>query len=171
LNGTNTNNILIGNNGLSGTNSETRIGSGSQTKTFISAIRNVVPDFATTTVLIDINGQLGTASSLRELKDNIVSVNENENHIKLMKLQPSRFNYKTCPTVNQFGLIAEDVEDAYPELAAYDMNGKLETVYYNHLPIVLLTEIQRQNKIIANLEQRLDALEKKSLRGTVKLKI
>lgn len=166
LNGTNTNNILIGASGSATTDSQIRIGSGSQTKCFITAIRGVTTDVVNAIpVLIDSAGQLGTVSSKRELKENIVDIDREVNHNKLMGLKPRQFNFKArIDKKPEFGLIVEEAYDSYEEICVLN-HGDLETVYYNQIPVLNLTEIQRLNTIIdlqelriKKLEQRLDEL-------------
>ena len=70
-----------------------------------------------------------------------------------MQLRPVTFRYKkaygdgTKPV--QYGLIAEEVAETFPELAAYGADGQVETVQYHILPSLLLNEVQRQQKEIA----------------------
>ena len=103
---TGNNNIAIGHNGVAAEASTTRIGTG-QTRTFIAGIRGITTGCATDiNVLIDTNGQLGTVSSSRNVKDEIADIDSDV----LMNLRPVSFRYKShdgCP--RQYGLIAEEV--------------------------------------------------------------
>jgi hypothetical protein len=73
---------------------------------------------------------------------------------KLMKLRPVTFRYKEDPAgALQYGLIAEEVEQLYPELVTYGADGKVEAVAYHLLPAMLLNEMQKQ----ARQNQRKDA--------------
>ena len=65
-----------------------------------------------------------------------------------------------------FGLIAEEVAETFPELAVYGADGQVETVAYHKLPALLLNELQKQQRTIeaqaaaiAALTARLAALE------------
>ena len=69
----------------------------------------------------------------------------------------------------QYGLIAEEVAEVYPELVVYDDQGRVKTVLYQQLSGMLLNELQKQHqqvqdqqKQIADLTARLDALEGQS---------
>ena len=42
----------------------------------------------------------------------------------------------------QFGLVAEDVAEAFPELVVANEKGQPETVAYHVLPALLLNELQ-----------------------------
>ncbi len=44
----------------------------------------------------------------------------------------------------QYGLIAEEVAKVYPELVAYDKEGKPYTVRYQYITTMLLNEVQKQ---------------------------
>ena len=64
----------------------------------------------------------------------------------LMNLRPVTFKYKNDERgTTQYGLIAEEVENVYPELVTYDADGELETVRYSMLTSMLLNEIQKQS--------------------------
>ena len=62
----------------------------------------------------------------------------------LMQLRPVTFHYKEEHDPGegrlQFGLIAEEVAEVYPELVVYDDRGKVKTVEYQKLPAMLLNE-------------------------------
>jgi uncharacterized protein involved in exopolysaccharide biosynthesis len=92
---------------------------------------------------------------------------------KLMKLRPVTFTYKADSTgIQQYGLIAEEVEKVYPELVIDGADGKPETVAYQVLPAMLLNEVQKQardkdaqiaalRRQVASQEKQIDALKKK----------
>jgi hypothetical protein len=71
----------------------------------------------------------------------------------LMRLRPVVFRYK-FPFADgskplQFGLIAEEVAEVYPDMVSHSADGEIETVKYQMLDSMLLNEIQRQEKRIA----------------------
>ena len=86
----------------------------------------------------------------------------------LMKLRPVQFVYKQDETdLVQYGLIAEEVAEVYPELVVHSADGEIESVRYHLLSSMLLNELQKQHHAlqekdtqITNLESRLTALEK-----------
>lgn len=154
---TNTNTIIIGSN--PGQNYETdviRIGSmvgvGPQhARTFIAGIRGVTTGAADAiAVMVDSNGQLGTVSSSRRVKDDIADMGDASN--MLMKLRPVTFHYKSDQNPKgrslQYGLIAEEVEKVAPGLVARSASGEIETVFYQHLTPMLLNEYQKQQRLI-----------------------
>ena len=59
----------------------------------------------------------------------------------------------------QYGLIAEEVAEVYPDLVAHSADGQIETVKYQVLDSMLLNEVQRQQAQIRELEERLNRLE------------
>lgn len=156
--GGNSGNIHIGSAGASGDSGVIRIGTpGNQAAFFAAGVRgtttgsnNAVP------VVIDSNGQLGTVNSSRRFKEDIHDMGDASSG--LLQLRPVVFRYKepfadgTKPV--QFGLIAEEVAEVYPDLVAHSADGKIETVKYQVLDSMLLNEVQRQeNRIAAQNEQ------------------
>ena len=66
----------------------------------------------------------------------------------LIKLRPVTFLYKpeyaNGDRTLQYGLIAEEVAQVYPELVAYDNDGQPYTVRYQYITTMLLNEVQKQ---------------------------
>jgi hypothetical protein len=48
----------------------------------------------------------------------------------------------------QYGLVAEEVAQVYPDLVAYGKDGKVETVQYQELDVLVLNELQKQQRTI-----------------------
>jgi hypothetical protein len=147
------NNIDIGNLGVAGESNTTRIGTvGKSTATFITGIRgtatanvNAVP------VVIDSAGQLGTVSSSRRFKDEIKPMDNVSDAI--LGLKPVTFHYKTDKqNTPQFGLIAEEVAKANPDLVVRDDNGEIYTVRYEAVNAMLLNEFLKEHRRVE--EQR-----------------
>lgn len=145
-------NILVNHTGVVGESNNTRIGvQGTQNKCFIAGIRGVTTDNADAiAVLISSVGQLGTVSSSQRYKENIQDMNDQSNII--YDLKPKTFNFKKHPDSPAWGLIAEDVDQVFPQLVVYDNEGKPESVRYHELVPLLLNEIQKLNKRIEALE-------------------
>lgn len=78
----------------------------------------------------------------------------------LMQLRPVSFRYKqpfgdgSKPI--QYGLIAEEVDEIYPDLVAHSADGQIETVKYQVLDSMILNEMQRQQGEIADLKHDLE---------------
>lgn len=148
-------NIYIGNLGVSFNESgRMRIGTaGSQTATFIAGIRGVTTSNANAIpVLVDSAGQLGTLSSSRSVKKDIRDMGDATT--RLLELRPVTFRYReqqqTLPdgaeAPPEYGLIAEEVAEIFPDLVVYDEQGKPFTVKYHELAPMLLNEMKRQQR-------------------------
>jgi len=78
----------------------------------------------------------------------------------LLSLRPVSFYYKdgaqSGPRTLQYGLIAEQVAQVYPNLAVYGGDGKPLSVQYQQIPILMLNEMQKQQKTI---EQQVQAIK------------
>lgn len=151
---TGSSNIHIGHPGAA--ESDTiRIGSG-QARTFIAAINGVTTGLAgTLTVLIDGAGQLGTADSSGRVKTDIQDLGD-ESRV-LYQLRPVSFRYRSHPPGGplEYGLIAEEVAEVYPDLVVRDATGAPQTVRYHLLPAMLLNELQRQHRQLDTQASRL----------------
>jgi hypothetical protein len=147
-------------------------GPGQQNRTFINGIRLMETYHADAiAVLIDSAGQLGTASSSRAVKQDVQDLGALAD--RLLELRPVAFRYKQHAardpdTPLQFGLIAEEVAEVFPELVVFDQEGKAQTVKYHLLSSLLLGEVQRQQAEnrrqeaeLRHLHTRLDTIEKK----------
>ncbi len=81
----------------------------------------------------------------------------------LMRLRPVTFRYKKEYDAGdgrlQYGLIAEEVAEVYPELVVYDDQGRAKTVVYQQLSGMLLNELQKQHRQVQELTERLSRLE------------
>jgi len=161
--GSETNNIQIGNSGFSGDNGTVRIGTnGNQTTFYAAGIYGVSSgNNDAIPVLVDSAGQLVTASSSRRYKEDIQDMGDASRG--LMQLRPVTFRYKkpladgSQPT--QYGLIAEEVAEVYPDLVTHSADGQIETVKYQVLNSMLLNEVQRQQAEIHALQDRLDRMD------------
>jgi hypothetical protein len=142
-------NICIGSPGVAEESSTIRIGTiGIQTATFIAGISGTTSPGGVG-VFISGNGQLGTATSSRRFKEDIREIGEESDG--LMRLRPVAFRYKPeiDPTgLTQYGLIAEEVADVYPDLVVSDRDGRPETVRYHLINALLLSEVQKQHRIV-----------------------
>ncbi len=120
------------------------------TSAFIAGIRGVTTGAANAIpVLVDSNGQLGTVSSSRRFKKDIVDMGDATEN--LLKLRPVRFRYKQEQTMPdgsevpmEYGLIAEEVAEIFPDLVVYGEDGKPFTVKYHILASMLLNEMEKQ---------------------------
>jgi hypothetical protein len=166
VSGGNSYNIHIGNDGFANDNRTIRIGDFStQTSFFAAGVRGI-----TTTnndaipVMIDSAGQLGTVSSSRRFKEDIGDMGAASRD--LMRLRPVTYRYKQ-PFADgskpvQYGLIAEEVAEVYPDLVAHSADGQIETVKYQVLDSMLLNEVQRQQAEIGGQKDQIRRLEQRN---------
>jgi hypothetical protein len=118
-----------------------------------------------TPVFIKSDGQLGTLTSSRRFKEEIEDIGQDSR--VLFELRPVRFRYKLEIVGEdrplEFGLIAEEVAEVYPELVVYDKEGRPEAVKYHFLSSLLLNELQKQAIEIQWMKSRLERLEGREL--------
>jgi hypothetical protein len=150
------NNIEIGNAGDFNDDATIRVGD-VQTRTFIAGISGsaVVGD----TVVVDANGQLGTATSSARFKKEIKPMDKASEAI--LKFKPVSFQYKSDPTgTRQFGLIAEEVAKVNPDLVIRDRKGEIYSVRYEAVNVMLLNEFLKDHT--AFLEEQCKAQEQQA---------
>jgi len=158
----NSNNVDIGNSGVSGDNGIIRIGaSGTHVAFYAAGISGTTTGGSAVQVVIDGNGQLGTISSSRRFKEDIHDMGDASSN--LLRLRPVTYRYKQ-PYADgskpiDYGLIAEEVAEVYPDLVVRNKDGQVETVQYQKLTPMLLNELQRQQAEIRRLEEELAKLE------------
>ena len=158
-------NISIGNSASAGESSTIRIGTaGTHVRTFIAGIHGVQV-FGGLTVMIDSLGQLGTTSSSRRFKQDIADMGDRTE--RLLELRPVVFRYRQeqeTPAGGEppleYGLIAEEVAEVFPDLVVLDDEGKPFTVKYHLLSAMLLNELQklhaRSERDVRELSRRLE---------------
>jgi hypothetical protein len=156
-------NTYLGSTGADLDNYTVRIGyENAGSRTFITGIRGRTTAMANAVpVVIDAAGQLGTVSSSRRFKEDVADLGDIARAVQF--LRPVTFRY-SAPFADggkpvQYGLIAEEVKDALPELVAYGADGQPETVLYHVLPTLLVSEVQRLERERVSLTSRLEALE------------
>jgi hypothetical protein len=158
---TGSNNIYLGADiyGLAGESNAMYLGRvGTQTKTFIAGVRGITTVNSAIPVVIDSAGQLGTVSSSRRFKEDIHDMADISRRV--LALRPVTFKYAqpygdgSKPV--QFGLVAEEVAEVFPELAVRSDDGSVETVHYETLSVLLLNELQKQQQGIDRQQHRID---------------
>ena len=97
--------------------------------------------------------KLGAVSSSARFKENINDMEEDSN--KIMNLRPVTFIYKNHEDKQeQYGLIAEEVCNVFPELVCYEKDGTPFSVHYDRLPAILLNEVKKLNSRIEKIERK-----------------
>ena len=154
-------NIYIANpGGLPAESGIIRIGTdGTHIATYIQGIFGTPTGLTALPVFVDSSGKLGTVLSSRRFKHDIEDMNK-EFSENIYKLRPVTFAYNNDKTESQqFGLIAEEVDEVFPALVVYDEENKPYTVRYHLLPMLLLSEVQKLNNTIQDQTLTMNDLE------------
>jgi hypothetical protein len=111
-------------------------------------------------VLENASGDLTIAGTLsessdRRLKKNIIPLPTMIQNI--MDLQPSEYEKNNKKS---YGLIAQDVQEVFPEVVSQNENGYL-SVSYTELIAPLIKAVQEQQKEIEDLKKEIKALKDK----------
>ncbi len=166
------NNVYISNLGVAAEANTIRIGTqvaaadflgeevhAAHTATFIAGIFGATTSDTTTTtpVVIDMNGNLGTAASSERFKRDVKPMDKSSDVI--LALKPVTFHYKNdSKDTPQFGLIAEDVAKANPNLVVRDVKGDIYTVRYEAVNAMLLNEFLKEHRKVQELEKQVEKL-------------
>lgn len=149
---TGTGNLYLANPGVNPESDTIRVGD-AQTRTYIAGIRGTTTGVNDAiTVVIDSNGQLGTLSSSRSLKYDIEGLEAVDDRLLALRPVSFRYNWHGEEGPVQFGLIAEEVAEVFPELVVFNEERQPETVRYHLLSTLLLNELKRQHARIEALE-------------------
>jgi hypothetical protein len=148
------NNIDIGYNvfGVKGESNTIRIGNTDIIATYIRGIsgQTVVGGAA---VFVDSSGKLGTMIASTRFSDQIKPMDNASEAI--LTLKPVTFRYKQeidPKRIQQFGLIAEEVEKVDPDLVSRDEKGKVYSVRYDAVNAMLLNEFLKEHGKVEKLE-------------------
>jgi hypothetical protein len=110
-------------------------------------------------VLINSSGKLGTTTSSRRFKEGIKPMDNTSE--ALFALKPVTFRYKKeldPQGIQQFGLVAEDVQKLNPALVALDKEGRPYSVRYDQVNAMLLNEFLKQHAKVEKLEAALEKM-------------
>jgi hypothetical protein len=118
-------------------------------------IRNVYSSVASErAVYVTADNKIGTLVSSRRFKEEIKPMDKASEAI--LALKPVSFRYKKEIESNgsiMFGLIAEDVEKADPDLVTRDEKGQAETVRYEVVNAMLLNEFLKEHAKVEQLKK------------------
>jgi hypothetical protein len=154
------NNIDIGHIGVADESNTIRIGTGgTQNRTFIAGIFGTpVVGFA---VAVNFNGQLGLVVSSERFKDEIKPMDKASEAILSLKPVTFRYKHELDPkSTSQFGLVAEEVEKVDPDLIVRDAEGKVYSVRYDAVNVMLLNEFLKEHRKVEELEAKLAQQQK-----------
>jgi hypothetical protein len=158
---TGSDNIDIGNFGVSGESDTIRIGNMGHTATYLAGIAGQTVGAGGSTCYVDNAGKLGVFLSARRFKTDIADMGASSE--ALLALRPVTFHYKKemdPQGIPQFGLVAEEVAKVNPDLVIRNAKGELSTVRYEAVNAMLLNEfikehktVQEQKTIVEQLKQ------------------
>ena len=152
-------NIDIANGGLSGDSGVIRIGGGSQTQFFTGGISGV--GVSGSGVVVNSSGQLGIVLSSRRFKEDIQDMDDASDG--LLRLRPVTFRYQKPYEDGSkpldYGLIAEEVAEVYPDLVVKGADGQVETVQYHKLTPMLLNEMQKEHAALEQAYEMIRSLQ------------
>jgi hypothetical protein len=135
-------------------------------------IKNVYSSVASDrAVYVTADNKIGTLVSSRRFKEEIKPMDKASEAI--LGLKPVSFRYKKEIESNgsiMFGLIAEDVEKADPDLVTRNEKGEAEAVRYEAVNAMLLNEFLKEHKAFVEEQRKVEKLETtvSSLVATVK---
>lgn len=131
------------------------------TVAYIAGISGSILGSSPSAVYVTPSGQLGVLGSSRRFKTDIESIEGISE--KVNRLRPVRFRYRKVNNAGeqplQYGLIAEEVAEVFPELVGLDETGQPSSVHYQFLGPLLLAELQTQQQQVEKLRTTLSTLE------------
>jgi Chaperone of endosialidase len=111
-------------------------------------------------VLINSENKLGTLTSSKRFKEGIRPLDKASE--ALFALHPVAFHYKKeidPAGMQQFGLVAEDVEIVNPDLVVRDKAAKPYSVRYDQVNAMLLNEFLKEHKRVAQHQNKIERQE------------
>jgi hypothetical protein len=124
-------------------------------------IKNIYASVASgRAVYVNADNKIGTLVSSRRFKEEIKPMDKASEAI--LALKPVTFRYKKEIESNgsiMFGLIAEDVEKADPDLVTRNEKGEAETVRYEAVNAMLLNEFLKEHRTVQALQKEINALK------------
>jgi trimeric autotransporter adhesin len=124
-------------------------------------------------VFITSDGKLGTVNppSAARYKEEIKSMDKASEAI--LALNPVTIRYKKefdSGRIQQFGLVAEEVEKVNPDLVKRDRDGKVQTVRYDAVNAMLLNEFLKAHRKIVEQQRQIDSLTAEVKKQAVQLR-
>jgi trimeric autotransporter adhesin len=145
-------NIDIGNDGVAEEANTIRIGDDNHHgAVYVAGIYNRA--VAGLAVVMDSSDHLGTAGSWRRFKDDIEPMGQASEAILALKPVTFRYKKEIDPAgASQFGLVAEEVEKANPDLVVRDKEGRPYSVRYDAVNAMLLNEFLKEHHTVQELQ-------------------
>jgi trimeric autotransporter adhesin len=110
-------------------------------------------------VLINSDNKLGTTTSSARFKEEIKPMNQASE--ALFALKPVTFRYKDIhpARIQQFGLVAEEVEKVNPDLVVRDKEGTAYSVRYDQVNAMLLNEFLKEHRKVEEQQATITELK------------
>jgi Chaperone of endosialidase len=154
--GAGNNNVYLGSSGASSESGAIRIGGTAQTATYVAGISTA--QVTGSAVYVTSAGQLGVLASSERFKTDVAPMGSATTELR--RLRPVTFQLKTDSSgTRQYGLIAEEVDQVYPELVIRDGSGKVQGVRYEELAPMLLNEVQQQERQLLEQQHKLREID------------
>lgn len=109
-----------------------------------------------TNLVFDSSNYIRAFSSSRRYKKDISDLAIDT--AKIYQLRPVSFTWKEQGT-KDFGLIAEEVQEVFPELVNVNKDGLPESVKYNQLPVLFLEELKKLRQEVQQLKKEVQELK------------
>jgi hypothetical protein len=111
-------------------------------------------------VLINASNKLGTSASSKRFKEDIKPMDNASKELYALKPVTFRYKKEIDPAgAGQFGLLAEDVEKANPDLVVRDKEGKPYSVRYDQVNAMLLNEFLKEHNAFLEEQKKVQKLE------------
>jgi hypothetical protein len=101
------------------------------------------------------DGTLTTSASDERLKEKVKPLDSKDTLERLMRLKPSTFDWRSNGA-HDIGLIAQEVEQIFPELVFTNPTDGYMGVNYSRLPALLISGIQELNGLFASFVERVE---------------
>ena len=99
-----------------------------------------------------IAGTLTESSSIR-YKENIETISA-PILPKLNKIRPVTYNKKDNPNNIEYGIIAEELNELFPEFVNKNENGEVESVNYSRLTVILIKAVKELQEEVEKLKNK-----------------
>ncbi len=118
-----------------------------------------VTNTQTEPVSAKVQASVFNATSDYRIKENIIKINKTKYDLLFSKLNPLYY-FNTHKSMNDFGFLAHEVQELYPELVdgEKDVKGRFQSLNYSGLVPICVNEIQKQNEIINILDEKTKTL-------------